>query len=162
MPTAHDAILALKQRLGHEQKQIENARNEMQKLAECYNRHIDLVKEMEERRKRVERIAGVLGPHNFEFAELFSDGTQRTRFPVKEIESSADELRKKLALWEAIEQFLTCATEARVGEIQAFLQAVNIVGTTRQAIESAVKTHPKVFRVTKRGGERYISLKSAG
>ena len=163
MPTTNDIVVALKQRLAHEQARTLEARTEMEKLADSYNRYLDLIAEVEERRKRIERIAGVLGTGHFSWVSTFAVGKgESIKYPVKEIEASAEELRRNLALWEAIEQFLMHAKESRVGEIQSFMEAVGMGTVSRQAIESAVRAHPKVFRTIKRGAERHISLKNKG
>jgi hypothetical protein len=163
MPTSNEVVEAMLRRMEFEQNRVGEAKVEMEKLADSYNRYVDLLAEIEDRRKRIERIAAVLGPFQFSF---FKTGIPDTilpddcKFPVRETEASADQLRKDLALWQAVEQFLLHAKEARVGDIQSFLKAVSMGGVSRQAIESAVKAHPRVFKTVKRGSERYITLRS--
>jgi hypothetical protein len=61
-------------------------------------------------------------------------------------------------LWHCIQFYLEFAEKARIGEIMEFLSWMKFP-TTRQAVESAIQTHSKVFRVARQGREKYIALK---
>lgn len=161
MPTTKEVIAALNRRLGHEQSRVFEIRNEMSHLQPMYDRYLDLMQEADDRRKRTQRIAAVLGPGSYLWADKLSKkGQPHDPSEVKKIEASVRHLRKNLALWEAIEQYLALYDEARMTDVQAFLEAVGIGPASRQAIESAVRSHPDLFRTTKRGAARYYSLKS--
>lgn len=158
MPTVHETTKALKNRLAHECDQIRKARARMEKLSKAYNQFIDSRKEVEERYERVQRIVGLLGPDEF-VAAMKEDITDVIGETV-EVVPSAPELRDELVLWEAIELYLSTKTEAKkITDIQNYMDIVGIGGVTTQAIESALRTHPKTFKVRKKGKHRYISLK---
>jgi hypothetical protein len=72
---------------------------------------------------------------------------------------STTELREKLRLWRAIREYLRVAGEAKIGDIQEFLEWVGIPDFSRQALESALQNHQDLFEITKKGHERYIKLK---
>ncbi len=69
---------------------------------------------------------------------------------------SAKELRSNLPLWEAMKEYLQHIQEARIGEMEEFFSHVGYEEGNRQAIESALKRHPKEFHVRKRKREKYL------
>jgi hypothetical protein len=161
MPMMNDAIKAMEQRLLHECKAIQNIRTEMEELAPAYNRFLDLQKELATRHKRINRIQAVFGPNGIKRIEEKdkSDVVGNTL----EVWPSPAQLREDLVLWEAIFEYLSTVPESSVIDIQTFLSALGITvknkPISRQAIESAIRTHSDVFRVIKRKGEKFVSLK---
>jgi hypothetical protein len=70
-----------------------------------------------------------------------------------------DELElSKFSLWRVIREVVRQSAEIRVYELEAHLKQFGLKAS-RPAIESALATHPKEFRITKRGREKYVSLK---
>jgi len=61
-------------------------------------------------------------------------------------------------LWKILRELVRQAVDIRVYELQGHLKAFGI-DTTRSAIESALATHEKEFRITKHGREKFVSLK---
>ena len=61
-------------------------------------------------------------------------------------------------LWKVMREVLKQTAEIRVYELENHLQSFG-VKAARSAIESALLTHKKDFRVTKRGREKFVSLK---
>jgi len=157
MPVPRDVFTSLQYNLRHDCERIEAIRLEMDKLASAYNRFIELRQEMEGRQARMLRIIGLIGPEGVEMAihndrEGLIDEAIGNQF-------NAEQLRKELPLWQALQEYLRTVTKASVQEIQFFLERVGIKGVTRQAIESAVRAHPKEFQVVKKSGERFFSLR---
>ncbi len=70
----------------------------------------------------------------------------------------ADLELSKFSLWRVIREVVRQSTEIRVYELEAHLKQFGLKAT-RAAIESALATHPREFRITKRGREKYVSLK---
>lgn len=64
----------------------------------------------------------------------------------------------KYPLWKIIREVVRQVTEIRVYELEDHLEKFGIE-TSRSAIESALATHPKEFKIAKRGREKFVSLK---
>lgn len=157
MPTVYDALAAIEQQLRHDCTRVRQIRKEMEQLAPSYNRFLDLRAELENKHKRIQRAMAVFGPKAL--VEAMKADKSDVIGETVEVFPSARELRDELVLWAAIERYLAGVDEAKVEDIQAFLLAVEIPNVSRQAIESAVKTHPKVFRIVRKGRARYIALR---
>lgn len=63
-------------------------------------------------------------------------------------------------LWKIMRELVRQTSEIRVYELESHLKSFG-VKTTRSAIESALVTHRKEFKVYKRGREKYVALKGA-
>jgi hypothetical protein len=61
-------------------------------------------------------------------------------------------------LWKVMREVLRQTPEIRVFELESHLKSFG-VKAARSAIESALATHGSQFRVTKRGREKFVSLK---
>lgn len=72
--------------------------------------------------------------------------------------SDVEEERRTIPLWKVIGEIIKHTEKVRIVDLEIQLQAFGY-SVTRQAIESAIKTHPSVFRDTKRGREKFVSLK---
>ena len=155
VPSTVDVQEMMRQRLEHECASIQPLRKEMDKLAPAYNRYVDLKGEIESRSKRIQRLMGVLGGETL--FHIF--GNDNPVASETNLQGDPDTLRADLSLWRAIREYLLIAGEAKVGDVQNFLGAVNFEKVGRQAIESALRSHDSVFRVVKRGRDKYISLK---
>jgi hypothetical protein len=132
---------------------MRSARQEMEQLSDAYFRYVDLDRQLEASRQRTSIILGLLGPDHVR--ETTGAGVQDclSEFPEPE------DLRKKLRLWRAVREYLRIAGESKVGDVQNFLNGLDMENVTRQAIESAMKRHDDLFEIEKRGHERYIRLK---
>ncbi len=74
--------------------------------------------------------------------------------------SPVEALRLETPLWMMMEEYLHHVPEARLTDMQDFLQSsVQIKEANRYAMESALKRHPDVFKVRKKGREKFVSLK---
>jgi hypothetical protein len=144
VPQGFDIAEQMKQRLMHEGKRIQVIRDEMKKLAESYNRYVDLQNEWNRREKRIRRIAAVL-----------VEDSGQLMIPAKH-------LREELPLWEAMKEYLQYVPEARIAELEAFFEGVMTMdNANRQAIESALKRHPEAFKTRKNKREKFISLRDS-
>ena len=131
---------------------------QMEKHADGYNRYLALQRESLEHEKSAQGLMALLGPKAF-VSVMTDDKTDAIGEEV-DISPSPRELRDKASLWEHVHNYLRFVPESQVNEIVEFLKWVGIE-TSRQAVESAIKTHGRVFQVKKRGRERFISLKGA-
>jgi len=157
MTMPRDVFKALESNFRQDCSRLEDIRSEMEKLRGSYNRFIELRQEMENRHSRVLRIIGLLGTEGIEIAksndrEDVIDTAIGGQFNVKQ-------LRENLPLWQALQEYLRVVSKASVEEIRAFLEKVGMEDVSRQAIESAVRAHPRVFQTIKKGKERYFSLR---
>jgi hypothetical protein len=145
VPGIDDIVGALQGRLSYRKRRLAQLRQEMAKLSDAYNRYMDLRREVEQGRIEMNKIKGTLGP-GYEFEEdLDTD--------------DASYARKNLSLWEAIEEVILVAGETRIVDVEETLRGLELPKITRQGIESAIETHPKVFKTVRRGREKYVMLK---
>ena len=71
---------------------------------------------------------------------------------------SLKEERENTPLWKVVREITRQVTQIRVVELETVLRTLEFK-VSRQAIESAIETHPHTFRVTKKAREKYVSLK---
>ena len=140
-------------RLKHDLAQSQEVEKQMAQLAPEYNKYLDLRKRLQDHERSSEKLTAVLSP---EVAALATEQVSGTLSEQKKKKLAY--LRQQLQLWEAVEQFLRFVPEARVHEILDFLEYAKITAS-RQAVEAAIKAHPKVFVVRKQRREKYISLR---
>lgn len=158
MPLLTDAQQAIKHRLKAACERVQEIRKEQDKLISAHERYLVLQTELRQQGKRIDRLAGLIGPNLFLETEL-GDKSNVIGETV-ESHTSIHQLRDELALWEALQEYLLYAEEARIQDIQLFLDSFEIKAS-REAIESALKRHPETFKSRKRGGTKLISLKGA-
>jgi hypothetical protein len=158
VPSIVDVQEMMRQRLEHECASLQPLREEMDKLASAYNRYVDLKTEIESRGKRIQKLMATLGP---EYLEAKVEGQNESVDDETNQQGDPHELRANFPLWRAVREYLRLAGEAKVGDVQHFLEASGFEKCGRQAIESALRSHDNVFRVVRRGRDKYISLKKA-
>lgn len=156
MPLLTDAQRTIKQRLLAACERVREIRAEQEKLASVYERYNILQRELKQQEKRIDRLAGLIGPNLFLAAEL--EDKSNVIGDTVETHTSLNQLREELSLWEAMVEYLSYAEEARIQDIQSFLESFGIAAS-REAIESALKRHPETFKAKKVGGTKLISLK---
>ena len=156
MPLLTDAQRAIKQRLLAACGRVRELRTEQKTLASAYERYTLLQKELKQQEKRIDRLAGLIGPNLFLAAEI--EDTSNVIGDTVETHTSILQLRNELSLWEAMVEYLSYAEEARIQDVQTFLESFGITAS-REAIESALKRHPETFKSKKRGGTKLVSLK---
>lgn len=75
------------------------------------------------------------------------------------LEINMDDLElSNFPLWRVMREIVRQTAEIRVYELEAHLKQFG-VKASRPAIESALTTHPKEFRLRNHGREKYVSLK---
>lgn len=157
MPRTKHVLKRIGAALATDGKRLKELFEEMNKHAESYNRYLELQRESEALEESARRLTALLGPNGFRRA-LRGDKSDT----IEGMFGSAfrpKEMRDKAALWEHVAQYLRFVSEARIGQILGFLSQLGI-DASRQAVESAVGTHSKVFVIRKRGGEKFIALAS--
>ncbi|MGH9728605.1 MAG: hypothetical protein ACRD4V_08450 [Candidatus Acidiferrales bacterium] len=126
----------------------------MENLANAYNEFLDLRAEFEERKARTGVLYGLIGD------DIHASSSDWVEHGARIVAGGSDKtLRERLPLWEAMKEYLQYVTEARIGEMEEFFSHIGYEEGNRQAIESALKRHPKEFSVRKKKREKYIALK---
>jgi len=156
VPSTLDVQEMMRQRLEHECTSLRPLRNEMEQLSSAYNRYVDLKAEIDARGKRIQTLMAVLG---VDYLEAKAAAESEVIGEETNLQGDPQDLRADFSLWRAVREYLRFAGETKVGDVQQFLQASNFDKCGRQAIESALRSHDDVFRVVKRGREKYISLR---
>ena len=149
---APDLVAAVTRRAEHDSKQKAKWGRLMRRLSSAYNSYLDAQRHLEEHEKSQQKLTAFLGPL------IVCPDEVETYEDVEEL-SRIENLRRSLELWEAVEQYLRFVSEAKVADILECLELVSIK-TTRQAVEACIKSRPKVFVVSKRKREKFVSLRS--
>jgi hypothetical protein len=152
--TEHPIERQMRQRLHYDAKRTKEIKERMEVLATAYNEFLDLRKEHEERKAHMIVLYGLIGD------DSYTSDPDWVENKVRELVSgNADTMRSQLSLWEAMKEYLQYVPEARIGEMEEFFSHIGYEEGNRQAIESALKRHPKEFSVRKKKREKYLSLK---
>lgn len=158
VPDFFDVIESIKGRLVHECNRLNEIRKEMQPLEAAHNLYVDLYNERIKRENRIQRIVAVLGKQG----DSLLKQDQEPDYPISAgMTIAARSQREDLPLWEAMREYLHYVPEARISEMESFFGTVFGVDfpSNRQAMESALKRHPNVFKVRKVKREKLISLR---
>ena len=150
------ALVTDAKRLKEISAEMENAVPAEATLAEAHNRYLALQREARNHEESAHKLIALVGNDAY-FYLMRRDDSAAIGEEI-DIYPRPAQLREKAALWQHVSQYLRFVPEAQIGEIVAFLDWVEIT-TTKQAIESAIHTHSKMFNVKKRGREKFISLK---
>jgi len=153
---AQDVFNRIRDALVLDAKRQRELSSEMHKLAEAHNRYLALEREAKAHEDSANALKAFLGSTAFVHA-MQTDTTDAIGEEM-EIYPTVADLRRDAPLWQHVQQYLRFVPEAQVAEIIAFLDWLDIE-TSRQAIESAVRAHPKVFAARNSGREKFLSLK---
>ncbi len=144
----------MRQRLHHEVQRAQEIKERMEALAHAYNEFLDLRAEYAARKTRAGILFGLIGD------DIHSASPNWAETSASELTGgSANTLRSQLPLWEAMKEYLQHVPEARIGEMEEFFSHIGYDEGNRQAMESALKRHPKEFRVRRKKREKFISLR---
>ncbi len=152
MPNVIEVVEKLKRRMVRDAKRIENASKELEVLRDVLDRACDLQEEIENAEQRIRRTVEMLG--NKQAKTILAETNVGAQF-LEEKSVRAE----KVSLWAYMQEYLQIVKEARVGDIVAFLQAVGIEYAKRQTIEAVIRRKPAEFRITKRNGQKFVSLR---
>ena len=138
-----DLLKRANQRLRTHMTRLNELMAERDQLADAHFRYVDTMNATV-RHEHAAKAIMASGDNHMEAVE-----TQQATWAT-----NARALRVKAALWEHIDQYLQIVPEARLEEILEVLKRLNI-DATRQAVESAVRQHPKLFGIRKEGRENF-------
>jgi len=119
---------------------------EQNKLRPDYLKFVDLEEEKKRKEDRLRRTSSLINDMVGEDTKQYDEFNEYI-IPVSD-----------LTLWEAMLAVLEQAGEIQLYELLHVLEQFG-KKVTRGAIESAIKTHPKVFQARSRNRERFVSLK---
>lgn len=154
---AGDIIRRIRAALATDGKRLQEIAAEMDKLAESYHRYLALQRETEAHEKSACGLIALLG-HDAFYSVMQEDKTAAIGEQVETV-PKPQELRDQAALWEHVYNYLRFVHEVQIKELLDFFEWVGIK-TSRQAIESSIHTHSRMFIVRKKGREKFVSLKN--
>jgi hypothetical protein len=156
MARATDVFDRIRDALVVDAKRQKEIRAEMHNLSEAHNRYLSLQRESKAHEDSANALKSLLGPDAL-IAAMKQDDSDSIGSEM-EIYPAVAQLREAAPLWQHVQQYLRFVPEAQVGEIVDILRWLKIEAN-RQAVESALKTHSRIFRVRKQGREKFVSLK---
>ena len=112
-------------------KRLAAIRDEQAAIRPQYRHYLDLEGDAKRYESQIRRIAGAL----------------RNAEPGQ-----------RVPLWEVLSAIIGETHEIQVIELEHIVRYLGF-STTRSAIESALKTHPKAFRIRMSGRNKFVSLK---
>ncbi|HLF88512.1 MAG TPA: hypothetical protein VI451_06185 [Anaerolineales bacterium] len=146
-----ETVLGMMQaRLRHDYARAKELEKQMAELSSAYNKYMDLREQLARHTSSVERLRGIMADQE--------QAPPRLHDEEWETWQEEQNLRNELELWEVAEQYLQCVPEAKVRDILNFFEKIDL-HSSRQAVEAAIKSRPKLFAVRKRKGENIVSLK---
>jgi cysteinyl-tRNA synthetase len=143
--------------LRYEEKTIADINRELQELADAHKRFTELQERAVEKQRRIEILYSLIGAFDYDSAVM--GGSPEHKVAMELVKTTPEQLRASLPLWKAMEEYLKHTKEARIGEMESFFDSIGYAEGNRQAIESALRRHPKIFKTRKQKREKYISLK---
>jgi hypothetical protein len=144
-------IEAMKNQLKSDADEVQTMNAELQELLPKFRRYNEVSELARLREKRVQRLASMLGNHM---------GTADLRKALQQADTEVDD-ETEYPLWQLILEIARQVPEIQAVELEETLDELGF-DVSRQAIESAIRQHAEDFVVTKRGKEKFISLKGVG
>jgi hypothetical protein len=163
-----DVITGLTQQMVRKSEELTRELEELNGLRAGWQRYQELSKQVESKQRLVKVSQALLlnAPLNIKAdagADVFAPRSNREWKEAAEGLGITVELNDfdlaNFPLWRIIREVVRQTTEIRIYELEAYLKQFGLKKATRPAIESALGTHPREFRIVKRGREKYVSLK---
>jgi hypothetical protein len=164
MARFRDIVKGLYQQAESETKEIHAMNDEMNELRRSYLRYRELAEQVKEKEERARIAATLIANTSDEFFADYERDERLTRLctdagiPVGDIALSLEVY--KVPMWKLIREIVRQTPEVQIVELENALHEFG-AKTSRQAIESALETHRKEFRIVKRGRDKFVSLKGA-
>jgi hypothetical protein len=161
-----DILLGISHQTTRKCEELTADREELNKLRDGYQRYRELAERIEstERNVKIGMALLISAPSKLK-EDAEADWSDYDK--AMEMSSSSDVAidhadidLSNYSLWRVIREIVRQTVAIRVFELEDHLKHFGIKAT-RAAIESALATHPKEFRITKRGREKYVALKGA-
>lgn len=160
-----DIVLGLGQQTSRKCKELATDREELNRLRDNYQRYRELMQQVESKERSVKIGFALLAsaPTDLTKKDKTASLTDKAldMFGDSEIVLNESDIDvSKYSLWRVIREVVRQTGEVRVFELVEHLNAFG-VKASRPAVESALVTHAKEFRVIKRGREKHVALKGA-
>jgi hypothetical protein len=160
-----DIMDGLNRQAGSDARDIHAMNDQMNELRTAYQKYRELADQIKVKDERVRIAAGlVASTWNREDAQ---EGLRRNEELVQLCEAAGIPVGEILEaeawlspLWKVMREVVRQTPEMQIVELENVLRELGI-NPTRQAIESALETHRKEFRIVKRGRDKFVSLKGA-
>jgi hypothetical protein len=153
MPNVIEVLERLKRRMLQDAKVLEESRKQLAALQSVLDKAGALSEKIDEAEYHIRLTVEMIGRKQSK--EVLS----QCKIGPELLERSKHTAPEKVSLWAYMKEYLQQVREARVGDIVMFLQAIGIDYAKRQTIESVIRRKPKTFKVTKRGGQKLVSLR---
>lgn len=155
MPSEFDIVEGLREQYRTDARMIQEINAKLNELRPKFQQYNDLSAQLTSLEDRA-RI-------NFLMLSPFTDWQNDNIEPPPEVlglalQGDAEVEKKKISLWRVIREITRQSVKIRIVQLQKVLTAIGYK-VSRQAIESALATHKKTFRVSRNGRETFVSLK---
>ena len=162
-----DIVAGVAQQTARKREEMTRDLEELNNLRAAYQRYRELDAQMGEKERRLKigfallfNVPVKVNPE----ADAYVPAPEEIDMQYEQVGIAmnwpADLNLSEFPLWQVIREIVRQVPEMRVYELEAHLGTFGLK-VTRPAIESALATHPKEFKVTKRGREKFVSLKGA-
>lgn len=152
MTESRDIVSALADQRKSDVKKLSKIRKRMNQLRAHFVEFRDLAEQAHVLHERIRTNVGVLGAGFLKEQEISTLAAEGIMI------ANLNEQRRNTKLWRAVREIVRQATRVRIVELEAVLDSLSFK-VSRQAIESAISTHPHVFRITKKGREKFVSIR---
>jgi len=150
-----DIVSALTQQTSRKSKELTRDLEERNNLRESWQRFRELSEQIESKERTVKIGFALL--HNAPLKTNPKHEQQLQEDVILAVETADLDL-SEFSLWRVIREIVRQTAKIRIFELEAHLKSFG-VKASRPAIESALATHPKEFKITKRGREKFVYLK---
>lgn len=160
-----DIVSGIARQTARKNEELARDADELSHLRESYQRYRELSEQMEAKERSVKigfalLLNAPIKVNSEADAYLTPEYTDEMRETAGVALNPEDFDLSNFSLWRVIREVVRQTTEIRVFELEAHLKGFGLKAS-RPAIESALATHPKEFRIVKRGREKFVSLKGA-
>ena len=159
-----DIVRGIGEQAARQHKGLVSANDELSKLREAARRFRELEESVRSEEESL-KIGLALLFNVPQKVNLNGDAYNACEKEIGEMEDQAgvfiegeDLDLSSFPLWKVMREILKQTTEIRVYELESHLKSFGI-RAARSAIESALTTHRKDFKIAKRGREKFVSLK---
>jgi hypothetical protein len=149
-----DILSGLAQQAGIETDAMHTIQDELVELRPKYQRYRELTEELKVREERARIAAGLFVAAKDSNGDIFAAVIDK----LDSAGLSDIAVSEEVPLWKILREVLRQVPEMQVIDLEFALKDLG-VKTTRQAIDSAIAAHSKVFSTRKQGREKFISLK---
>jgi hypothetical protein len=162
MARFRDIVSGLSEQTKRKSEELARDLEELNSLRASWQRYQELSKQVASKEQLIKIGYGLLfnAPQRVNTkADAYASPDAEFYQDAEHFSIDASELElSSFSLWRVIREVVRQTAEIRIYELEAHLKQFGLKAS-RPAIESALATHPKEFRISKRGREKFVSLK---